>query len=325
MSSDLPNKPKTTLLFVDDEPLILQSLEVLFSKNYNVLTCSEPLKALDIVKKNQVSVVVSDQRMPIMTGVELLREIKEISPYTIRILLTGYSDLQAIIDSVNVGEIFRYINKPWRINKLRETIHFATRVANERAWLKNQKINYQQSSDNMMVQTKPIEMKHLLFLDQNEKHLQVYKDFFSSKYITHITNSIEHAFKILENSPITVFSSDIQSHNERSTSDFLIAIKEKYPSIVLVLITDVRDANVTIKLINEGQIYRYLIKPFPKESLRLTIESAVLHHSMMIENPNKNFKMHEQQFFNKSYDQSIRSYGELINTVKKSFEFRTIY
>ncbi len=324
MSTDYTQKPKTTLLFVDDEPLILQSLEVLFRQQYNVLTCSDPRQALDIIRQEKVSVIVSDQRMPGLTGVELLREVKDISPYTIRILLTGYSDLQAIIDSVNVGEIFRYINKPWRINKLRETIQFAAKVANERAWLITQKISFQKDK-HMMLQSAAQTKKEILFLDQNQKHLQVYKDFFSNKYFVHIAHNAEHAFRIVNEKSICVLSSDVRSHNE-CTSDFLIAVKEKFPNMVLVLITDVRDANLTIKLINEGHIYRYLIKPFPKESLRLTIDSAALHHHVISENPSANLKIQEQLNYNRSsFDQNIRNYQELINSVKDNFSKRTIY
>ncbi len=323
MSSDFANKSKTSLLFVDDEPLILQSLEILFHRDYNVITCTEPKKALNIVRQEKISVIVSDQRMPGLTGVELLREIKDISPQTIRILLTGYSDLQAIIDSVNVGEIFRYINKPWRINKLRDTIHFAVKVANERAWLNTQKINFQEQN-NMMVQTKEEEKKHVLFLDQNESHLKIYKDFFADKYITHIANSAEHAYRIMEATPIAVISSDIHSHLSQA-GEFLVAVKEKYPNMVLVLITDVRDANLTIKLINQGHVYRYLIKPFPKESLRLTIDSAVLHHKVISESPNDNLKIQEQLKYNQTIDHNIRSYTELMNAVKKNFDTRSTY
>ena len=85
------------VLFLDDDERILKTLKALFRSRYDVLTTTEGQIALEYMKQGHVHVVVSDQRMPGMTGVEFLRKAKEISPNTIRILLTGYSDLTAIV------------------------------------------------------------------------------------------------------------------------------------------------------------------------------------------------------------------------------------
>ncbi|MGQ9805685.1 MAG: response regulator [Chlorobiales bacterium] len=101
-----------------DEPMVLSSLSRLLEDDYIVHTASGGAQAMEIVKREPIKVVISDQRMPGMLGHEVLRQIKLISPNTIRMLLTGYSDLDAIISSVNAGEIFRYINKPWKADNL---------------------------------------------------------------------------------------------------------------------------------------------------------------------------------------------------------------
>lgn len=273
------HKPRNKVLFVDDEPLILQSLNILFRKDYDVFTAPDPLKALDVARKNDITVIVSDQRMPSMTGVELLRQVKEISPETIRILMTGYADLHAIIESINVGEIFRYIGKPWRIDKLRQTIDFACRVARERAWLAVQRqkvtdgLNFNESGSLS-------KSKHeLLFVDSNLNHLKIFRDFFSTRYKVHTSTTSEEAFEILRENNIAVVSSDTRV-GRMSGGDFLINVKERYSDISTVLISDVKDANTAIRLINEGQVYRYLIKPVPRESLRMTIDAAVLHYRL---------------------------------------------
>jgi response regulator RpfG family c-di-GMP phosphodiesterase len=99
------------ILLVDDEPLVLQSLSATFRRQYNIFTATNGKDAIEIVRQNHIHVVLSDQRMPGMLGHEVLRVIKTISPSTIRILLTGYSDLDAIMNSVNSGEVFRFPDK----------------------------------------------------------------------------------------------------------------------------------------------------------------------------------------------------------------------
>src|SRR5215471_5249352 len=104
-------RPK--ILLLDDEERILNALSALFRYKYQVFTATDGEKAIAILKQCHVHVVISDQRMPEMTGIEFLRAAKEVSPNTVRILLTGFSDLSAIIDSVNDGEVYRFLNKPW--------------------------------------------------------------------------------------------------------------------------------------------------------------------------------------------------------------------
>ncbi|MGH8764716.1 MAG: protein kinase domain-containing protein, partial [Burkholderiales bacterium] len=102
-----PAARKPSVLFVDDEARVLNALSHLFHGSYHVETASSGAEALDKLRKRKFHTVVSDQRMPEMTGAELLKEAKDISPGCVRLLLTGYSDLAAIVGSVNDGEVFR--------------------------------------------------------------------------------------------------------------------------------------------------------------------------------------------------------------------------
>ena len=108
-----------TILFVDDEHSILSSIKRLFSlHDFDILTATSGEQALEIIKNKTVSVLVSDQRMPNMLGTELVATVKEISPQTIRILLTGYADLDSMLGAINKGEIFRFVMKPWNDEQL---------------------------------------------------------------------------------------------------------------------------------------------------------------------------------------------------------------
>lgn len=103
-----------TVLFVDDEKMILRSIERLFMDSpHRIMTTDDVDEALDIVGRESVAVVVSDQRMPKMQGIELLEKIKILSPGTIKILLTGFADLTTAVKAINSGEVFRFIQKPW--------------------------------------------------------------------------------------------------------------------------------------------------------------------------------------------------------------------
>jgi len=127
MSTVTDSKPR--ILLVDDEERILRSLGMLLRMHYQVFATSDGHEALAILKREKIHVLISDQRMPIMTGTELLRQARAIAPDTIRILLTGYADADAALEAVNDGEIFRYINKPWGPKELRDTIAQAVQIA----------------------------------------------------------------------------------------------------------------------------------------------------------------------------------------------------
>ena len=111
-----------SLLIVDDEKEILRSLTLTFMQDYEVFTTSSGIDALDIITQKDISLVLADQRMPAMTGVELLSKVFAINPNIIRIILTGYTDTTAIIDAINQGHIYQYITKPWDRQELRITI-----------------------------------------------------------------------------------------------------------------------------------------------------------------------------------------------------------
>lgn len=115
-----PDKIKRlpTLLFVDDEQEIAASLADLFRRNYHVVTATSADEALTLLKQHAVSVIVADQRMPGKTGSELLAEACIIDSDIVRILLTGYADIEAVIEAVNRGKIFFYLTKPWRSSEL---------------------------------------------------------------------------------------------------------------------------------------------------------------------------------------------------------------
>jgi CheY-like chemotaxis protein len=117
------------ILIVDDEEAILETMTFTFMDLYEVLTTSDPAQALQIMAENEpIAVVITDQRMPGMTGVELLREIYDRYPETIRIILTGFADSEATIKAINDGHIYGYVNKPWEPDELKAIVRRAAEL-----------------------------------------------------------------------------------------------------------------------------------------------------------------------------------------------------
>ena len=115
-----------TVLFVDDEVNILKALQrLLRSEHMNVLCASRAQEALELLDKQQCQVVVTDQRMPEMTGVDLLSQVRQRFPDIVRMMLTGYTEMDVAVDAINRGEIYRLITKPWNDDELRATIRQA--------------------------------------------------------------------------------------------------------------------------------------------------------------------------------------------------------
>jgi len=113
---------KISLLYVDDEINNLNAFKASLRRDYNIQTAESGEEALEVLKENKVHIIITDQRMPKMTGIELLEKVLELYPDPIRILLTGYADIQAVIDAINKGQVYRYITKPWDEQELRLTI-----------------------------------------------------------------------------------------------------------------------------------------------------------------------------------------------------------
>ncbi|GFO70361.1 two-component system response regulator [Geomonas limicola] len=108
-----------TVLFVDDEKSVLTYTSAMFrNRGLNVLSANSPLEALQIVEEQSIAVVVSDNEMPGMRGVELLARIKEVSPHTVKIMMTGSADLATALAAINSGEVFRFVLKPWKKSEM---------------------------------------------------------------------------------------------------------------------------------------------------------------------------------------------------------------
>jgi DNA-binding NtrC family response regulator len=125
---DLGLRSFPTVLVVDDEVGVLESLADLLRKEFHVLATSDPDEALKVLETEDVAVVLTDQRMPRLTGTDLLAKASNLSPATVRVLLTGYSDIEAVIQAVNEAKVYYYLAKPWDNARILQLIRTAVRT-----------------------------------------------------------------------------------------------------------------------------------------------------------------------------------------------------
>jgi DNA-binding NtrC family response regulator len=145
---------KYKLLIVDDELPNLRLLERLFSRDFQCLTASSGAEAIRLLEQHDVAILISDQRMPMMTGIELLKKTAKLRPHMVRILLTGYTDVEALVEAINCGLVYMYIPKPWNNDELKHKVRRACEH-----YENNKKRNYLELSNKRLLQRlKDIEM-----------------------------------------------------------------------------------------------------------------------------------------------------------------------
>jgi DNA-binding NtrC family response regulator len=133
-------------MIVDDEPANRRLLERLFRQDYTVVSAESGEEALRLLNQHDVALLITDQRMPGMTGIELLQQTTSTRPHMVRIILTGYTDVGALVEAINCGHVYKYVQKPWDNNELRLTVeralqHYETNKARHELEQANKRLN----------------------------------------------------------------------------------------------------------------------------------------------------------------------------------------
>ena len=323
---------KATLLFVDDEKRVLSSMRAMFRRDYHVFIADNGAEALEIIDRERIDVIISDQRMPKMTGVELLCTVKDKAPSVMRILLTGYADLEAIEASINEGEVFRYLMKPCPPDDLKKAISMAVEavrsgvpvtpqsatateagakveapVAAATAGAQNAETGelipfpntrntpnrtatVHQLPGSLKAAPKntaaPAEEKAKpatpapsgspvdILLLSRDKDLQATIVEAVSDHEVVRAATVELALEALANRRVGVMITDL-TVDSAELETLTKTLKAEVPELVTIIASERSDAHTLISLINEGQIYRFLLKPVAKGQCRLWLTSAV--------------------------------------------------
>lgn len=286
-------KPK--ILFVDDEERILNTMQALFRRQYDTTTTTDGYHALELLQQDHYQLLVSDQRMPIMAGVDLLREAKKVSPDTIRILLTGYSDLTAIIGSVNDGEVFRFLNKPWDTQEFIATVDEAVKIGQELQEAANdspislpaENVNKPPNNRQPVESTVSANTKetpqlaesinttndNIVVLRGDTQMLTLVRSLLPGCQIFS-ANDYDAAIDLMLQHEIGVIVSNIDDDHE-SALEFFSLLKNEHPQVVSILLANSGDSTTLIHLINHARVFRYMFKPIRERLMTRYLQNAI--------------------------------------------------
>jgi serine/threonine-protein kinase len=259
------------VLFLDDEERILGALSAMFRLSYEVFVCTEGSQALEIVKTKRPHVIVSDQRMPHMLGIDFLRQAREIDASSVRILLTGYSDLAAIVGSINDGEVFRFVNKPWSNQEIKNTISEAIDIA-----LATQEEVQSSAATPPPAQHSEVNRASaaILVADAKREVFEHITQAFGRSYPVCHASTVGTVLETLEDEEVAVLIVDMDSFEGASV--MLKMLKQAHPQILTIVITASSDSEALIGLINQAQIFRFLNRPLRDGLLDRSIRSALV-------------------------------------------------
>ncbi|WP_395683824.1 response regulator [Dokdonella sp.] len=270
------NAPLPCVLFVDDEERILRSLRMLFRGRCETLATTSAREAIEWVRQRPVHVIVSDQRMPEMGGVEVLREVATISPATMRILLTGYADIDAVTAAVNEGEIYRFIEKPWLARQLIATVEQAARVA----------MHDFAAASREQIRVAPPEAAfasvaaRVVVLDEEGALAAQVRELLPGAVQVEHASDLEGALDLLVDHDVAVIVARLSSA-DGEVADALKQLKTLRPATLAIVVSTLRDSRLLIGLINEGQVFRFLLQPPPRELLRRGLIAALERHEQL--------------------------------------------
>jgi len=266
------------ILYVDDEVDNLTAFTALLRRYYHITTAQSGEEALELLTQKEFALVISDQRMPKMTGVELFEEIKNLYPDTIRIILTGYSEMSAIIDAINKGQVYHYITKPWVIEELKVILDnaletYGLKVDNKALNTEKDQLLLQTAKmekDQIMAQFEILKSQinpHFLFNSMNILSSLIPK---SPKLAVKFTSQFSKVFrKLLENNEEVVIPLDQELDFIKS---FLFLQKMRF------------DKSLEIEVRIEKKKLNRALPPF---GLQLLIENAIKHNIISEEQPLK--------------------------------------
>lgn len=268
---------KSLILCIDDEPHVLRSLQWLLQKEFDVHTCESASEALRLLRQHDFDVVVSDQRMPGITGVEFLRHVRKLSPRAMRILLTGYSDLDAMVKSVNESEVYRFVTKPWDVRALPKLIAEAADVA------RSEPVPVDTETDGPAANDAQAREGLLVIDDNPELHAMIAQALGATVEVLHAYDLAE-ALTLLDSRPVSVIVSEVAVGGKDATR-LLRMIKASHPEMVTLVVSGQKDAETVMALINQGQVFRIIPKPLKPAFIPLIVGAALKRHRQLVETP----------------------------------------
>jgi len=304
MSAQPKQSVRPRVLFIDDERRVLNSMRIMFRKEYETFFAENGPDALGIIKSQDIDVIVCDHRMPQMTGVEVLARARRLSPRSVRILLTGYADLNAVEGSINESEVFRFLTKPCAPDELKRTLALAASLAQETqvsavpapddkpgtatrqplgvaSVVPDDGAMQPGQATQAMVPRKGLSV---LVFSTDPAIVEVARLATRGRIPVYYASNIVQVVKLLEEHQPGVLLTDISE--DRSTIQSMTArLKAHLPQLVTIAISAHRDVLDMVWLINHGQIFRFLRKPLSPGRCAVSLKAGLEHHQKLLRNP----------------------------------------
>lgn len=311
-------RKKLNILCVDDEQLILNALTALLRLRYNVITTTNAYEAIEVLKVTDVAVVISDHRMPEMLGADFLKIAKKISPHTTRILLTGFSDLGAIISTINDSEVYRFLTKPWSnaevINIVRDAIDVSQAlkednevVVSENKLFKDQVLNIELAQgwdDSYIIYKSNVSSSEFNIAEETPKSVNVLT-----------ARSSAEVLQLLSQYPVKLIVTYSPFSSEEDI-ELLKYLKRELPELLSIGLVRHADYEDIIMLINEAKLYRYVVMPSKPGQVSYFIQSAINMFHRFSQTPNL---LHNQKVMEKApIKESLLG---ILGGVKRFFKF----
>jgi response regulator RpfG family c-di-GMP phosphodiesterase len=303
------NLEKLKLMVVDDEPDNLEILYRTFQRDFQVFKAHSGHTALEILEQEgEMAVIISDQRMPLMNGTEFLSRTVDHFPDTMRILLTGYTDVEDLVDAINSGKVFKYITKPWNPENVKavvlqaaDTYRVLKRRINElrRLLVLNALISPGKISNSDIVETSSETSKRLklMVVDDEPDNLDLLYRTFRREFRVFKADSARTALEILEQQgEMAVIISDQRIPEMKGTEFFRIAA-ERFPDTMRMLLTGYTDVEDLVDAVNSGHVFKYITKPWNPETINVIVQQAADTYRVLKRRINE---LHRQFLLNKN-------------------------
>ncbi|MCP4656283.1 MAG: response regulator [bacterium] len=294
------------ILYVDDEPSSLVLFERMFEDAYDIRTALSAREALDILRRETIRLVITDQRMPGMTGVELLAVLYRDFPELMRLLTTAYSDIRTVIEAINQGHVWQYVAKPWEEAELKAI--FARALENQAlerrrqesiAELRAQVAREEEIrrslqeyapaavADELLGSDDPEEVtaeapensapEPILYVDDDAASRQSFALAFEDDCAVVTASSGPEALEILRRDAISLVITD-QRMPGMTGVRLLETVVNEHPDSVRIILTGYLDIDAAIQAINTGRVYCHVTKPWDLKELRTTIDRALVSY-----------------------------------------------
>lgn len=265
-----------TILYLDDEPDNLLAFKAVFRRQYQILTAQNADEGLRLLRSHPVDLIISDQRMPYTTGVAFFEQILDEFPEPIRMILTGYSDVQAIVDAINKGKVYHYITKPWKMEELKVIMDNALETYS----LKRQNRQLEEERNTLLIKATQQEKAQLL------AQFETLKNQISPHFLFNSMNAL--ASLIASNPPQAIAFTGHFSKVYRTMleigSETLIPLHEELEFVnSFVFLQQMRFAeNLSVQITIPNERLNDCLPPF---ALQLLVENAIKHNIISDDKP----------------------------------------